>query len=432
MNITVVGAGYVGLVTGTCFAEMGNDVVCVDVDEKKLEQLKRGKSPIYEPGLQELLRRNIREERLKFTTDTREAVGDSLIIFIAVGTPPLNNGAADLSHVFSVAEAIAEAMDEYKIIVIKSTVPVGTADKVRAMIKSKTSAKFDVVSNPEFLKEGAAIDDFMRPDRVIIGSSSKRASAIMKDLYRPVVRTGRPIIMMDNRSAELTKYAANAMLATRISFINEIANLCDHMGANINSVREGIGSDQRIGFSFLFPGVGYGGSCFPKDVKALASTAEEFGYTMGILKAVDRLNTEQKSILIPKIEKYFGGDLKGRIIALWGLAFKPRTDDMREAPSITIANELIARGAKLQVHDPVAIKEARKIFHRKVSYCEQPYEALKGAHALVLVTEWAEFRNPDFDRMKELMAGAAVFDGRNIYDPKTMKDHGFEYFGIGQ
>lgn len=432
MNITVVGAGYVGLVTGTCFAEMGNDVVCVDVDEKKLEQLKRGKSPIYEPGLQELLRRNIREERLKFTTDTREAVGDSMIIFIAVGTPPLNNGAADLSHVFSVAEAIAEAMDEYKIIVIKSTVPVGTADKVRAMIKSKTSAKFDVVSNPEFLKEGAAIDDFMRPDRVIIGSSSKRASAIMKDLYRPVVRTGRPIIMMDNRSAELTKYAANAMLATRISFINEIANLCDHMGANINSVREGIGSDQRIGFSFLFPGVGYGGSCFPKDVKALASTAEEFGYTMGILKAVDRLNTEQKSILIPKIEKYFGGDLKGRIIALWGLAFKPRTDDMREAPSITIANELIARGAKLQVHDPVAIKEARKIFHRKVSYCEQPYEALKGAHALVLVTEWAEFRNPDFDRMKELMAGTAVFDGRNIYDPKTMKDHGFEYFGIGQ
>lgn len=432
MNITVVGAGYVGLVTGTCFAEMGNDVVCVDVDEKKLEQLKRGKSPIYEPGLQELLRRNIREERLKFTTDTREAVGDSLIVFIAVGTPPLNNGAADLSHVFSVAEAIAEAMDEYKIIVIKSTVPVGTADKVRAMIKSKTSAKFDVVSNPEFLKEGAAIDDFMRPDRVVIGSSSKRASAIMKDLYRPVVRTGRPIIMMDNRSAELTKYAANAMLATRISFINEIANLCDHMGANINSVREGIGSDQRIGFSFLFPGVGYGGSCFPKDVKALASTAEEFGYTMGILKAVDRLNTEQKSILIPKIEKYFGGDLKGRIIALWGLAFKPRTDDMREAPSITIANELIARGAKLQVHDPVAIKEARKIFHRKVSYCEQPYDALKGAHALVLVTEWAEFRNPDFDRMKELMAGAAVFDGRNIYDPKTMKEHGFEYFGIGQ
>ena len=432
MNITVIGAGYVGLVTGTCFAEMGNDVVCVDIDEKKLEQLKRGKSPIYEPGLQELLRRNMREERLKFTTDTREAVGDSLIVFIAVGTPPLDNGAADLSHVFSVAEAIAEAMDEYKIIVIKSTVPVGTADKVREMIKSKTSAKFDVVSNPEFLKEGAAIDDFMRPDRVILGSSSKHAAEIMKELYRPVVRTGRPIIMMDNRSAELTKYAANAMLATRISFINEIANLCDHMGANVNSVREGIGSDQRIGFSFLFPGVGYGGSCFPKDVKALASTAEEFGYTMGILKAVDRLNTEQKSILIPKIEKYFGGDLKGRIIALWGLAFKPRTDDMREAPSITIANELIARGAKLQVHDPVAIKEARKIFHRKVSYCEQPYEALKGAHALVLVTEWAEFRNPDFDRMKELMAGAAVFDGRNIYDPTTMKEHGFEYFGIGQ
>jgi UDPglucose 6-dehydrogenase len=394
--------------------------------------LKRGKSPIYEPGLQELLRRNLHEDRLKFTTDMAEAVRESLIIFIAVGTPPLDNGAADLSHVFAVAEQIAEAMDDYKIIVIKSTVPVGTADKVRELVKAKTAEKFDLVSNPEFLKEGAAIDDFMRPDRVVIGSGNARVAAMMKELYRPVVRTGRPILTMDNRSAELTKYAANAMLATRISFINEIANLCDHMGANVNSVREGIGSDQRIGFSFLFPGVGYGGSCFPKDVKALASTAEECGYRMSILEAVDKLNTAQKSVLVPRIIKHFDDNLTDKVIALWGLAFKPRTDDMREAPSIAIANELMAEGAKLQVHDPVAIKEARKIFHRKVKYCDQPYDALKGAHALVLVTEWSEFRNPDFDRMKELMAGNAIFDGRNIYDPKTMKDHGFVYCGIGQ
>ena len=432
MNVTVVGAGYVGLVTGTCFAEMGNDVICVDVIEKKIEKLKRGKSPIYEPGLQELLQRNLHEDRLKFTTNIAKAVQESLIIFVAVGTPPLDNGAADLSHVFAVVEQIAKAMDDYKVIVIKSTVPVGTADKVRELVKAKTDKKFDIVSNPEFLKEGAAIDDFMRPDRVVIGSNNERVAAIMKELYRPVVRTSRPILTMDNRSAELTKYAANAMLATRISFINEIANLCDHMGANINSVREGIGSDQRIGFSFLFPGVGYGGSCFPKDVKALASTAEECGYKMSILEAVDRLNTAQKSVLVPRIIKHFDGNLTNKVIALWGLAFKPRTDDMREAPSIAIANELLAEGAKLQVHDPVAIKEARKIFHRKVTYCEQPYDALKGAHALVLVTEWSEFRNPDFDRMKKLMAGNAVFDGRNIYDPKTMKEHGFVYCGIGQ
>ena len=432
MNLTVVGAGYVGLVTGTCFAEMGNDVICVDIIEKKIEKLNRGKSPIYEPGLQELLRRNLHEERLKFTTNIAEAVRKSLIIFIAVGTPPLDNGAADLSHVFAVAEQIAEAMDEYKVIVIKSTVPVGTADKVRELVKAKTDKKFDIVSNPEFLKEGAAIDDFMRPDRIVIGMNNERVAAIMKELYRPVVRTSRPILTMDNRSAELTKYAANAMLATRISFMNEIANLCDHMGANVNSVREGIGSDQRIGFSFLFPGVGYGGSCFPKDVKALASTAEECGYKMSILEAVDQLNTAQKSVLVPRIIKHFDGNLTNKVIALWGLAFKPRTDDMREAPSIAIANELMAEGAKLQVHDPVAIKEARKIFHRKVTYCEQPYDALKGAHALVLVTEWSEFRNPDFDRMKKLMAGNAVFDGRNIYDPKTMEEHGFVYCGIGQ
>ncbi len=432
MNISVIGAGYVGLVTGTCFAEMGNDVLCVDIDEKKIEQLRRGRSTIYEPGLQELIRRNLRENRLAFTTDIGRAVRDSFLIFIAVGTPPLNNGAADLSHVFDVAGEIAEATNEHKVVVIKSTVPVGTADKVRELIRSKTSEKVDVVSNPEFLKEGAAVDDFMRPDRVVIGIHSARVAAIMKELYRPVVRTGRPILTMDNRSAELTKYAANAMLATRISFINEIANVCEHMGANVNSVREGIGSDQRIGFSFLFPGVGYGGSCFPKDVKALASAAEELGYKMKILEAVDDLNTRQKSILVPKIKQHFGGRLKGKTIAVWGLAFKPRTDDMREAPSISIVDELLSAGATLQVHDPVAIKEARKLFGRKVKYCEQPYDALDGAHALVLVTEWAEFRNPDFGRMKRLMRGNAIFDGRNIYTPKAMKDMGFKYYGIGQ
>lgn len=432
MNIGVIGAGYVGLVTGTCFAEMGNDVICADIDDKKIEHLNRGRSPIYEPGLQELVRRNMRENRLRFTTDTLDAIRKSLLVFIAVGTPPLDNGGADLSHVFNVAAIAAEAMNDYKIIVIKSTVPVGTADKVRELIRSKTSVEFDVVSNPEFLKEGAALDDFMRPDRVVIGCGSGRVIEIMKELYRPVVRTGRPIIVMDNRSAELTKYAANALLATRISFINEIANLCEHIGANVNSVREGIGSDQRIGFSFLFPGVGYGGSCFPKDVKALASTGEEFGCKMEILEAVDALNTRQKSILVLKIKRHFDGQLEGKTIAIWGLAFKPRTDDMREAPSIDIVNELLSEGVSLQVHDPVAIKEARKIFGRKVRYCEQSYDALKDAHALVLVTEWAEFRNPDFRRMKQLMAGNAIFDGRNIYDPKTLRETGFDYYGIGQ
>jgi UDPglucose 6-dehydrogenase len=311
-------------------------------------------------------------------------------------------------------------------------VPVGSADKVRDMIRSKISVEFDVVSNPEFLKEGAAIDDFMRPDRVVIGTDNVRVAEIMKELYRPFVRTGNPMIVMDNRSAELTKYAANAMLATRISFVNEIANLCDYLGANVNSVREGIGSDARIGFTFLFPGVGYGGSCFPKDVKALASTGKEHGYDMKILEAVDSVNTRQKSILVPKIKRHFNDKVKGKIFAVWGLSFKPRTDDLREAPSVSIVDELLAEGARLQVHDPVAIKEARKIFGRKVKYYERPYEALKGAHAMILVTEWTEFRNPDFERMKRLMTGNAVFDGRNIYDPKTMREKGFVYYGIGQ
>jgi len=432
MNIGVVGAGYVGLVTGTCFAEMGNDVICADVDAKKIDMLKRGRSPIYEPGLKELIQRNTHENRLTFTTNVAEAIQGSLIVFIAVGTPSREDGACDLSHVFEVARAIADNLKEYKIVVIKSTVPVGTADKVREIIADNASVEFDVVSNPEFLKEGAAIDDFMRPDRVVIGADDVRVIEIMKELYRPFVRTSRPIIVMENRSAELTKYAANAMLAARISFMNEIANLCEHIGANVNSVREGIGSDQRIGFPFLFPGVGYGGSCFPKDVKALVSTAKESGYDMRILEAVDDVNTRQKSILVPKIRKHFKGKLKGKTIAMWGLSFKPRTDDMREAPSISIMNQLISESVKLQVHDPVAIKEARRLFGRKIKYCERPYDALKGAHAMILVTEWAEFRNPDFKRMKGLMAGNAIFDGRNIYNPKIMREMGFTYYGIGQ
>ncbi|UCD57150.1 MAG: UDP-glucose/GDP-mannose dehydrogenase family protein [Candidatus Hydrogenedentota bacterium] len=432
MNICVVGTGYVGLVTGTCFAEMGNDVVCVDIDLKKIQMLKRGRSPIYEPGLEELIRRNAHENRLTFATDIADAVRRSLLIFIAVGTPSLDDGGCDLSHVFGVAGEIADAMDGYRIVVIKSTVPVGTADKVRELMRAKTSVEFDIVSNPEFLKEGAAIDDFMRPDRVVVGIENDRVADIMRELFRPFVRTGRPIIFMDNRSAELTKYAANAMLATRISFINEIANLCEYIGADVNSVREGIGSDERIGFTFLFPGVGYGGSCFPKDVTALASTAREHGYEMKILEAVDAVNRRQKSILVPKIRQHFNGKLREKTIALWGLSFKPRTDDMREAPSISIVNELLSEGATLRVHDPVAMREARKILGRKVEYCERPYEALQGAHAMVLVTEWTEFRNPDFERMKKLMVGHAIFDGRNIYNPKTLREMGFTYYGIGQ
>lgn len=432
MKISVIGAGYVGLVTGTCFAEMGNDVVCVDIDPKKIDMLKRGRSPIYEPGLDELIRRNTREGRLLFSTDIAEAVDKSLLIFIAVGTPQGKDGECDLSFVFDVAKEVGNAIQEYKIVVLKSTVPVGTADKVRGIIDSKTASEFDVVSNPEFLKEGAAVEDFMRPDRVVVGTDNVRVAEIMKELYRPFVLTGKPIVIMDNRSAELTKYAANAMLATRISFINEIANLCEFVGADMARVREGIGTDPRIGFTFLFPGVGYGGSCFPKDIKALTSTARELGFQMRILEAVDEVNTLQKKVLIPKIMKHFNGELEGKIIALWGLAFKPRTNDMREAPSISIVDALLAEGAKIQVHDPVAIKEARKIFKRKIKYFERPYDALEGAHAMVLATEWTEFRNPDFKRMKELMSGHAIFDGRNIYNPKTMRELGFSYYGIGQ
>ncbi|GAB4336214.1 MAG: UDP-glucose/GDP-mannose dehydrogenase family protein [Candidatus Abyssubacteria bacterium] len=432
MNICVIGTGYVGLVTGTCLAEMGNDVICVDIDEKRIEMLRRGRMPIYELGLEQLVKRNTHENRLIFSTDTAEAVRKSLLIFIAVGTPCNNDGSCDLSQVFHVARTIADAMNYYKIVVLKSTVQVGTADAVRDLIRARTSVEFDVVSNPEFLKEGTAIDDFMRPDRVVIGTDSPRAADVMKELYRPFVRTNRPIIIMDNRSAELVKYAANAMLATRISFINEIANLCERIGADVNAVRQGIGSDERIGFTFLFPGIGYGGSCFPKDVKAITATAREYGYRMQILEAVDAVNTRQKTILVPKIRTHFDGQLQGKVLAMWGLSFKPKTDDMREAPSISIINELLPDGVRFRVHDPVALKEARKIFGRKVEYCETPYDAVKGAHALILATEWTEFRNPDFDRVRALMAGNAVFDGRNIYDGKLMREKGFVYYGVGQ
>jgi UDPglucose 6-dehydrogenase len=432
MNICVIGTGYVGLVTGTCLAEMGNDVICVDIDEKRIEMLRRGRMPIYELGLEQLVKRNAHENRLSFSTDTAEAVRKSLLVFIAVGTPCNNDGSCDLSQVFDVARKIADSMDNYKIVILKSTVQVGTADAVRDLIRARTSVKFDVVSNPEFLKEGTAIDDFMRPDRVVIGTDSPRAAEIMKELYRPFVRTNRPIIVMDNRSAELVKYAANAMLATRISFINEIANLCEKIGADVNAVRQGIGSDERIGFTFLFPGIGYGGSCFPKDVKAIAATAREYGCRMQILEAVDEVNTRQKTILVPKIRLHFDGQLQGKVLAMWGLSFKPKTDDMREAPSISIVNELLPEGVRFQVHDPVAMKEARKAFGRKVEYCEMPYDAVKGAHALILATEWTEFRNPDFERMRALMAGNAIFDGRNIYDAKLMREKGFVYYGVGQ
>jgi len=442
MKICIVGTGYVGLVVGTCFAESGNRVTCVDIDEAKIEGLKRGEIPIYEPGLKELILRNAEEGRLGFTTDLESAVKNSLLQFIAVGTPPGEDGSADLNHVLSVARQIGRFMENFKIVVNKSTVPVGTADKVREAIHEELAARgvdieFDVVSNPEFLKEGAAIDDFMRPDRVVIGVDNVRTAEIMKELYAPFTRKVNRILVMDVRSAEMTKYAANAMLATKISFMNQIANLCELLGADVAAVREGIGSDSRIGYDFLFPGVGYGGSCFPKDVKALVKTAEENSYDFMLLKAVEEVNDRQKQVLPRKIISYFGGDgkknpLEGKRIALWGLSFKPRTDDMREAPSIVIINQLIEAGAEVRVHDPVALKEARKVFADRVSYNSNEYEILEGADALVIVTEWNEYRNPDFERIAESLMKPVIFDGRNLYEPRRMKQIGFEYYAIGR
>jgi len=431
MKIGVVGTGYVGLVVGACLAENGNSVVCVDNNADKVEALKRGEIPIYEPGLEEMIPRNVGEERLVFSTDLAGAVRESEILFIAVGTPQDEDGSADLSHVIAVAEAIAKAMNGFKVVVTKSTVPVGTAARVRKVIAALTSHPFAVVSNPEFLKEGAAVDDFLKPDRVVIGTDDPKVEAIMRELYEPFVRTGHPILVMDHASAELTKYAANAMLATRISFMNEIANLCEHLGVDVESVRKGIGSDGRIGYSFIYPGCGYGGSCFPKDVKALMRTAEDNGCELSVVEAVDQANDYQKAVLVPRVAKHLGG-LKGKVVALWGLAFKPRTDDMREAPALAITEELLKGGATVRVYDPKAMPAARRILEDTVTYCPRSYDAAEGADALILVTEWGEFREPDFGRLKSLMRHAAIFDGRNVYKPEHVRQAGFHYEGIGR
>src|SRR5262245_7964474 len=432
MKLCVIGTGYVGLVAGTCFAEGGNDVACVDNVTAKIEALRRGQVPIYEPGLEELIRRNVTEGRLTFTTDLADAVQKSHVCFVAVGTPSGADGSADLSAIFGVGREIGRAMTGYRIVVTKSTVPVGTYEKLRAEIATVTSHPFDVVSNPEFLKEGAAIEDFMKPDRVVIGSDSARAVETLRELYEPFVRTGNPILVMDNCSAEMTKYAANALLATRISFMNEIANLCERMEADVEEVRRGIGYDRRIGHHFLFPGVGYGGSCFPKDVKAIIHTAADKGMDFPLLNSVEAVNEEQKGRLVEKVVAEFGENLAGRRFAVWGLAFKPRTDDMREAPSIVITEGLLARGASVAVHDPEALGEARKVFGARVSYHRTNYDALKEADALLIVTEWNEFRRPDFGRMKQLLRRAVIFDGRNLYEPETMREQGFTYLPIGR
>ncbi|KAA3612035.1 MAG: UDP-glucose/GDP-mannose dehydrogenase family protein [Calditrichaeota bacterium] len=436
MKVAVVGTGYVGLVAGTCFSDTGNEVVCVDVDKEKIDGLKKGKVPIYEPGLEEMIKRNVREERLSFTTEIEAAVKSSQIIFIAVGTPPDEDGSADLQYVLAVAKSIGQNMNGFKVVVDKSTVPVGTAEKVTAEISKYTDLDFAVVSNPEFLKEGAAIADFMKPDRVVIGTSNEEAAEIMRNLYSPFVRTGKPIIVMDEKSAELTKYAANALLATKISFINEIANLCDTVGANVEMVRKGIGSDVRIGPYFIFPGTGYGGSCFPKDVKALIKTAGENGIDLNILKSVEEVNASQKTIMFNKIKEYFNGDLKGKKFAMWGLAFKPKTDDMREAPATEMIKALNEAGATVHAHDPEAMNEANRVYEDRlgkgVELFKKRYDALDGTDALIIMTEWNEFREPDFFLIKETLSSAAIFDGRNIYDPKRMKKYGIDYFSIGR
>lgn len=432
MKICVIGTGYVGLVTGTCFAESGNDVICVDADSKKIELLKESKIPFYEPGLEELVHRNANEGRLRFSTELEGAVKESLIIFISVGTPELEGGVPDLRAVFEVAHSIGRSMNGYKIIVHKSTVPVGTAEKIRKIIANEGKTEFDVVSNPEFLKEGSALDDFMKPDRVVIGTDNVRVAEIMKALYAPFVRTDKPILVMDIKSAEMTKYVSNAILAARISFMNEMANLCELVGANVESIRKGVGSDSRIGHAFLFPGVGYGGSCFPKDIRALIHTGTEVGYELNLMKAVESVNNLQRQRFIDKIFKHFSGNVRNRKFAFWGLAFKPRTDDMREAPSITIINALLEKGANISAYDPEAMKQASTVFDQKLEFANTNYNALKDAEALVIVTEWNEFRQPDFDKMKNLMKTPVIFDGRNIYDPGTVKEKGFIHYCIGQ
>ena len=439
MKITIIGSGYVGLVSGACFADLGNDVLCLDLDEKKVATLKAGGIPIYEPGLEQLVKHNVAAGRLHFTTSIEESVAHGAVQFIAVGTPPDQDGSADMRHVLAAARNIGKHMTEYRVVVDKSTVPVGTAERVRAVIAEELKRRgadipFSVVSNPEFLKEGAAVNDFMRPDRIVIGSSDERGTQIMRQLYSPVQRNHDRVLVMDTRSAELTKYAANAMLATRISFMNELANLAEKVGANIEAVRNGIGSDQRIGYHFLYAGVGYGGSCFPKDIQALQHTAGEYGMNLTIVDAVEKVNRTQKQRILEKVRTRFGEHLDGKTFAVWGLSFKPNTDDMREAPSRVVIGGLLSRGAKVNVYDPVAMEEAKKIFAREpaVRFAASTTDTLDGADALVIVTEWKEFRSPDFDDMKKRLKSPVVIDGRNLYDPVQVREAGLEYFSVGR
>lgn len=432
MNLAIIGTGYVGLVTGTCFAEMGNTVICVDVDKEKVKRLTNGEVPIYEPHLDVYFERNIKANRLSFTTELEEAVEKAQVIFLALPTPPGEDGSADLSYVLGVAGELGKIIKEYKIIVNKSTVPVGTAEKVKKAISARTNIEFDVVSNPEFLREGFAVEDFMKPDRVVIGTSSEKAKQILNDLYTPFVRQGNPIYFMDERSSELTKYAANAFLATKITFMNEIANLCERVGANVDMVRMGMGSDSRIGKRFLFAGIGYGGSCFPKDVQALSKTSAEYDYDFKVLQSVMEVNQKQKLSLVPRILKYFDNNLKGKKIALWGLAFKPDTDDIREAPALYNIEALLVHGAKISAFDPEAIENVKKLMGNRIDYAENQYEALRDADALLIATEWTVFRTPDFVKMNEMMKSKVIFDGRNLYDPEKMKSLGFYYASIGR
>jgi UDPglucose 6-dehydrogenase len=436
MKITIVGSGYVGLVTGTCFSEVGIDVTCVDIDHKKIDNLKQGIIPIYEPGLEEMVHRNQKAGRLKFTTNIAEALVDCEVVFSAVGTPPDEDGSADLQYVLSVARDCGRNMNNYLLIVTKSTVPVGTARKVKKAVQEELDKRgvqieFDVASNPEFLKEGAAVDDFLKPDRIVVGLESQRAEELMHSLYKPFTLNGHPVIFMDITSAEMTKYAANSMLATKISFMNDIANLCEIVGADINMVRKGIGSDSRIGNKFIYPGIGYGGSCFPKDVKALIHTAEDFKYSLRVLKAVEEVNEDQKSVMFTKVFNYFKGDLNKKTIGMWGLSFKPQTDDMREAPSLVLVKKFLDAGAKVRAYDPVAMHEAQRILGDKIEYAQDQYDALIDADALVLVTEWPEFKFPNFNIIRKLVKTPVIFDGRNIYDRAEIKRKGFDYFCIG-
>jgi UDPglucose 6-dehydrogenase len=432
MKIAVVGTGYVGLVTGTCFAETGNTVTCVDIDQEKVRKLQQGVITIYEPGLEQLFERNIRQNRLYFTTNLEEGIKDAKVIFLALPTPPGEDGSADLKYILNVSEDLGPLLKDYAVVVDKSTVPVGTADKVRERIAKKAKVEFDVVSNPEFLREGVAVEDFMKPDRVVLGTTSARARKVMETLYGPFVRQGNPIIFMDEKSAELTKYAANSFLATKITFMNEIANLCELLGADVDAVRKGVGTDSRIGKRFLFPGIGYGGSCFPKDVQALAKSSKDANYDFKILNAVMDVNSSQKVKLIPRIKEYFKGNLKGKVIAVWGLSFKPHTDDIREAPALYNIEALLNEGAIIKAHDPEGMKNVEKILKDKIQYFNTPYEAAENADAVFIATEWPEFRAPDFDRLSSILKEKVIFDGRNLYDLALMKELGYAYFSIGR